>query len=53
VATFQSIEGRVGRGNVFVALNEREKALGEFDLAQQINPRSFLPYLARAEAADR
>ena len=43
----------MGRGNVFVTLSDREKALAEFARAQAIDPQNPAPYIARAEAAEQ
>lgn len=43
----------LGRANVFVTQNDREKALKEFARAMAIDPKDTAPYIARAEAAER
>ena len=49
----ESLKAHLGRANVFVTLNDREKALAEFARAQAIDPKNLAPYIARAEAAER
>lgn len=52
-ANAKSVKACLGRANVFVARNDREKALQEFARAMAIDPNDTTPYIARAEAAER
>ncbi len=49
----RNVEARIGRGNVFVALDQKADAYREFDLAQQIAPENWRVYHARGTAADK
>lgn len=49
----ESVEGMIGRANVFAAQGARAWALSEYDRAKAIDPKNFAPYLAQAEAAER
>lgn len=49
----RNLEARIGRGNVFVALDQKADAYREFDLAQEIAPKSWRVYHARGTAADK
>jgi len=48
-----SIEGIIGRANVFAAQGAKAWALSEYDRAKARDPKNFAPYLAQAEAAER
>lgn len=49
----RSVEARIGRGNVFVALDQKADAYSEFDLAQELAPGGWQVYHARGVAADK
>jgi tetratricopeptide (TPR) repeat protein len=49
----RSVEARIGRGNVFVALDQKADAYREFDLAQETAPGDWQVYHARGVAADK